>query len=484
MPTVESPLFTPVYRNVYGVELTDQGREHIDCYVDELGFINKRPGLVQKVDFGLGVNKPVEGLFWFPHKGFALGVCDNKVYKITESSGTLTGSSITTNGPGTSYTPTFTVGVDANLATPTTFGIIAAGGAMIQGNGTGSTITNFATIGDAQAPTTVSHVDFIDNYLLATTGKGYFQFSDLSDPLSWSASSIATAMRNPDTIRALKVYNRQIFLFGDVTTEIWENDGTSPFAPNPGGYLNTGIIAAYSVVTSEEGIYWLNDRRHFVVFNGTLQTVSTPYDKEIASYSNVSDCIGLKVEVRGRPFILFQFPSEGVTLAYSILDKNWAQWNFYDSAVGEYSHFLGKSYCYAPTWGLHLMGSRKSSVVYELTEDAKTDDGEHIRMKILTGHIDHGSPNYKVSKRLVIRAKRGEGILSGEDPVLMIRWNDDNKGWSNVKEVSLGRIGDEEVNITIYPRGRYRTRQYEIVITDSGGVSFGRAFEDIDLLGV
>lgn len=479
MPTVKIPLFSPVYRNVDGEELKDNSREHIDCYLDEMGHVVKRPGLGLIHD--LGTNKAIDAMFWWSAKGCVLAVSDNLVYKITNSGGTLSSTMITTHVPGTASLPVFTVGVDANISSPTTYCIIAAGGTMIESHGTGVLTSNFSVISDVDAPTSVTHVDFIDNYLIATNGNSLFYFSDVSNPTSWSASSFATAMRNPDNIQALKVFRRQVFLIGNESTEIWESDG-SPFAPNPGGYIDAGTIAKHSVISTPEGIYWLDNRRHFVRFNNELEKISTPFDREIAKYADVSDCVGMRVEMRGRPFVLFQFPSEGVTLAYSVLDNNWSEFRYYDSSLGEYSDFIAKSYAYSPTWGMHLMGSRKDSRIFLLDSDYKTDDGDEIRYKILTGHIDYGTSKNKLSKELRIRAKRGEGY-EGREGKLRLRYNDNNRGWSSEIEVSLGKIGDEELQIRLYPRGVFRTRQYEIVVTDGVGVSLGSADEDIEILG-
>lgn len=481
MPLLKSPIFSVVYQNVDSVELRDKSREHIDCYIDEEGFVIKRPGLDLVLDLGES-GQAVQSLDWWPEKNAVIGVCNNKVFKIINTSGTLSATDITTNGPGTAGTPVFALAVNGNITSPTYYGVLAAGGAMVEGNGTGTTISNFTTIADADAPTAVTHVDFIDNYLIATTGKGYFGFSDISAPTTWSASSIATAMRNPDLIKALKVFNRQIFLFGNSSTEIWEHSGV-PFEPNPGGFLTVGISAPYSVVPSEEGLYWLSNRRKVVMFNGNLNFISTPYDREISNFSSVSDCIGMRIEVTGKPFILFQFPTEGRTLAYSIMDKTWADWRYYNTTTGEYEHFRGKSYTYVPDWGLHLLGDRSSSKIYSLSREAKSDNGDPIRVKILTGLIDYGTSSYKRSNKLLIRMKRGEGLPSGDDPKMLIRWNDDQRGWSNTQEVSLGKLAESSPIIPIYAKGRYRTRQYEIVVTDDVGVAFGEAYEDITLLG-
>lgn len=479
--TVEVPFFKQVYRNVDSEELSDNNYELIDGYVDELGYSVKRPGLDLLLDLGYGANVPIDGLFWWPHKQVVICVSNNVVHKLTYSSGVLTNTAITTNGPGTQATPTFAVGTDANVTSPTIYGVIAAGTTMTQGNGTGLSISNFATIGDAQAPTTVSHVDFIDGYLLATTGTGVFHYSDVNAPTSWVAGSYANAMRNPDVVKALKVFERQIFLFGQVTTEIWENDGT-PFAPIPGGFVATGIIAPYSIVEHDDALYWLDTYRHIVSYSkGVLTRVSTPFDKEIGEYSSVSDCLGYRIEIKGQPFILFQFLAEEKTLVFNVAQNSWSEWRMWDSTFGEYKNFEAKHYCYSPDWGLHLVGSRRDSKIYSMSPNYKSDDGTTIRFKKTTGHLDWGTTKRKRCNELRFRCKRGEG-LSGADAKIMLRWRDDNKGWSNEQHISLGNIGETETVIPVYPRGIFRTRQYEISVSDNVGFTFGKAEQDMDVL--
>lgn len=478
--TVKVPLFNKVYRNVDKEELNDNNYEVVDGYVDELGYTVKRPGLSLLLDLGYGDNVPIDGLFWWPHKSVVVCVSNNRIHKLTYSGGVLSSTNITTNGPGTLAPPTFAIGTNANVSTPTIYGVVAAGATMTQGNGTGTSISNFATIADADAPTAVTHVDFIDGYLLATTGTGVFQYADVNAPTTWSAGSYANAMRNPDVIKALKVFQRQIFLFGQVTTEIWENDGT-PFAPIAGGFLNVGIGAPYSIVESDDTLYWLDSNRHVVSYSqGVLQRISTPYDKEIGQYSSI-DCLGYKIEIRGKPFILFQFLSEAKTLVLNVAEQSWSEWRRWDSTYGEYGNFEGKHYAYSPDWGLHLVGSRRSSKIYAMSPDYVSDNGDTIRLKKTTGHIDYGTSKRKRSNELRIKAKRGQG-LSGADAKLMLRWRDDNRSWSNELQISLGNLGQTETVIRCYPRGIYRTRQYEIVVSDSVGVTFGEAEEDIDVL--
>ena len=97
-------------------------------------------------------------------------------------------------------------------------------------------------------------------------------------------------------------------------------------------------------------------------------------------------------------------------------------------------------------------------------------DGDNIiRSAWLTGNIDHGTSNWKRSIRLRLRIKRGSGdINTTESPKLMLRWRDNgNKQWGNTVNIDLGKQGQDEFFEEYGPLGRYRTRQYEISITDN-----------------
>lgn len=484
MPTVKIPLSSTVYTNADGMELTDNDSELLNAYVDELGYTVKRPGLFHALDLGEGANKPVTGLFWWAEKQAGLAVCNNKIFRLSYTSGTLSKTLITTNQLTGTRRPTFALGNNANVSTPTLYGVIANGGAMVEGNGTGTSISNFATISDADAPTTVTHVDGVDGYIFATTGKNTFQFSDVTNPVSWSALSYASAMRNPDSIKALKVFNRQVFLFGTQTLERWENDGVSPFSPAPGGFYETGIIAPDSLIRTYMGLYWLSHNRRLVRYsaeNGIVQ-VSTPYDKEISSFSDLTDAYSIYVEINGQPFILTTFEADNRTLAYNMIQDKWSEWTYWNTGSNEDSRFLGSSYMYSPLWGVHLVGSRSSSDIYYLSSSYKDDAGREIRVKKITGNIDYGTTKRKRSREVRLRIKRGEGH-NGTHAKLLIRWNDDRRGWSNYTELSLGNIGEREIVQRFYPKGAYRTRQYEFLVTDPVSVVFGDGEEDIDLLG-
>ena len=476
-PNVETlplPIVKGTYRNVDNEALSDRNFQLYDGYLNELGYHSKRPCLSNFGDLGLGTNYPVVGMFWWSHQNYALAVANGKVFKVEYSGGVA----VITDLAGTALTN----GIPAIFATDGTSVFVAAGGPILYTNGTAA----MAAITDGDAPTTVTHVDWLDGYLLAINGTNKFFYSVVNDAQDWSALAFFSATGNADNIVAMKVFQREIYLFGSTTTEIWENAGEYPqvFRRVDGGFHEIGCIAPYSVINSEEGTYWLSDERRVtrLAQGGKPERISTPYDREIDEMSAVSDCIGNHLEIDGQPFLVFNFASASRSLVYNLASKTWSEWSYYNTATASYERFLGDHFCYAPTWGKNLAGSRLSSMIYTLSRMSTTDLGVQVRGPALTtGHIDHGTLKQKKCHELRMRVKCGPRDTT-TTPVLMVRWRNNNKDWSSWHEISLGDVGETWIVKRLKRLGIYQTRQWEFVLTEPMQFSFGGVEEDVEIL--
>lgn len=470
--TLPVPLNTPVYRNVDGEAISDDGYEAIDCYIDERGYTNRRPGLSLFSDIGLGANNGIDGMFWWTHQNMAMIVSGGRLLKLTYPSSVATITDLT-------IATFLQSGVRPSFASDGTNLYVANGTQIKYTNGSSS----IANIGDADAPTSVSHIAYLDGYILATNNDNKFYWSDLNSGTSWDALNFASAVGNPDKVIGLYVMAREVFLFGQNSVEIWENDGENPFSRTPGGYIETGCLAAHSPVVTDVGIFWLtSDRRIAKYYNGNLTKISTPYDREIENFSTLSDCFGMKITIKGKPFLVFCFPSEGRTLVFNLEgETSWTEWKRWIPENLEYERWLGNAYCYSPDWGLHLVGARHNSYIYDMSSDYDDDDGEKIRGIRRTGHIDFGTTKLKRTNEFRLRARRGVGMSSGT-PKLMLRWKTDNKNWSNEHSINLGDQGESSIVYKKIAMGFFRTKQYEISFTDAVPILFGSAEEDVEVL--
>ena len=455
MPAIwkELPVTGDSYRNVDESELDQISPLAQDGYIDELGYTQKRPGLSSLIE--LGTSAGIDGLYWWEQQGIALVVSAGRTWKITDLTGTkteITGDLLASGTPVT-FAPNGTTMVMAN------------GGRMVTSAAGGAT----TYIADGDAPTTVSHVAFLDGYTLANqTGTQRFWWSDNLAPLSWNASSQAQAQGSPDNLTALHVGWREILLAGTDSLEVWYDDGVTPFVRLNGGFVQRGIGAIYSIQQVGTNWMWLDESRRFVKLdNRTPTIVSFPFNKQLHEMSVVSDAVSTMMEIDGLPLYVVSFPNAGRTFAYHYIKDAWQDWGNWNTTTGVYDSFRGRQYCFARPWNLHLVGDKSNGLVYSASRSYFTDNGNPIRTIRRTGFVSHGTMLHKFSKQLRIRLKRGAGNASVADPQMFVRWRNDGGAWGNEHWLSMGQTGQYEYLAQLKNLGRYQFRQYEFGHADN-----------------
>jgi hypothetical protein len=400
MPTVKVPLFSGVYKGADGIELSDDQAELMDAYLGELQQTVKRPGLTSLLTLDTG-SAAVNGLYWWDEKSLAIITSNGRTYKITRTGSLSNPSFASTDLTGTSLT----VG-QTTFATDGTYIFMAAGGRIGYTDGT----TTTALIADADAPTTVTHVGWLDGYVLANNLNNRFYWSDVNNSLSWGALNFASAEGASDSISALHVWDREIYLFGRRSLEIWENDGSTPFSRVSGGFKSSGCEAPYSIARTRTAAYWLNDERRFVSFVGrAIEPIAPGMNREVQRLAKVDDCIASTVLCDGYTFVIFNFPTANRTFVYNENNETWSEWGAFDSSTGLYDRFAAANIKYAQGWGMTLAGSNAGPLVFKLSSDVYSD-ASPIRVRRLTGLIDYGTLKLKRSNQLRLRVKRGQGL--------------------------------------------------------------------------
>jgi hypothetical protein len=471
MPTAKIPIFAPVQKGVDGIELTDENFSLVDGYRTLSGGTIKRPGSKALFTASTATGIGFDGIFYWAEKDVVMAVGGGHIYQLTYVSNTPVITRLTS-------TPLLNEGTPVSMAVDGTNFYCANGDriAFTPVNGTP------AYIADPDAPITVSQIAFLDGYILAIDSTNKFYWSDVNAGTSWNALSFATAAGSSDLISALRVYNREIYLFGQRSIEVWENDATTPFSRIPGGFIQSGCSAPHAIIEDENSLYWLDDKRRLVRFAGkSVERLSTKFDRELQGLSKVSDAIAQKIQIDGYVFFVFSFLFDGRTLVYNQTVDDWGEWGRWNLTDAKYERWVGNCYAYAEKWGLHLIGRRDTLQICQLSKDYATDDDETIRLARITGHIDNGTSQTKQCNEVRFRAKRGKG-LSDRTPKLMLRYKLDNRSWSNIKEFSLGDIGEYDLVLRDLRRHQYRTKQYEFTATDAVDVVFSNAEEDVEVL--
>ncbi len=459
----------------------------------EGGFLNRAPGLKRLVTVGTG---PIRGLWTHQTNGTDAYVASgNEFYKIDVEYnihllGTISGTgpvSITDNGTQLfiacnpdAFVYNETANTFAQVTDPNFYGAVTAG--------------------------------YID---------GYFVFNQPDTKTIWVTEllngsvinplAFAAAESSPDNVVSIIVNNRELWIFGTETTEVWYDAATTPFplAPIQGAYNEIGCIAAFSVAKLDNSLFWLgSDPRGFgIVYRNQGYTgvrVSThAIEYAIQSYGNVSDAIAYTYQQEGHAFYVLTFPTAGKTWVYDVSTQAWH----------ERAGFVGgvftrhRSNCQMNFNNLTIVGDYENGNLYSLNLDtyedntseqkwlrswralpSKTNDLKRTAQHTLQLDAETGVglnlyPEYTTAEDIVteddkiLATESGDTLITtihpeapGYTPQVMLRWSDDGgHTWSSEHWSSMGRIGTygtrtfwRRLGMTV----KLRDRVYEISGTD------------------
>lgn len=307
-------------------------------------------------------------------------------------------------------------------------------------------------------------VTVLDSRFVWTVPKsGRIQWSGLLNT-DTTALNYATAETKSDDLVRTVTSSGQLWLIGEKTTEIWSStgDANAPFQRMSGAFLPIGCIAKDSVCQFGTSLVWLTqtDAGHgqIIMTQGyQAQRISNhAIESEIASYSRIDDAYSFAYQENGHSFLLMTFPTAKKTWCFDAMTGMWHERSYHNSETSKQEHHRAATYVFF--MGMHLVGDRLNGKIYQLTQNAKTDDGAAILRERVTPVINpHGSRLIFDELELIAQA----GQESNIDPQVIVDWSDDRgKTWSLSRQQSLGKIG------------QYKNR----VIFRRLGQSFGRVF--------
>ena len=380
-------------------------------------------------------------LFAMADRCFA--VIGPSVYKVLETAS----ASIVTDG---------TVTNDPNPASIASNG--DAGGQLLIGSGTNAYLLTIATntlsasIGALAGKCTM--VGMIDGYFLSfDSADSKFYISGLNDGTTWDATQYAQRSIAPDPWKAMVVDgNRQIWLIGEQTGEVWYDAGTSPFpfAPVPGSVFSYGTSAPYSVKLAGDTMIWLSQTAEgagvVVAATGLVPQRVSSYAVEtaIAGYSTITDAEAVVYSDQGHTFYCLTFPSAEATWVFDLSTGLWHERGVWDVSSGSYTYWGPRSHCYA--FGQHLVSYRETGLICSMDTAYTTEcTGALIRRLRVPPPLwlQAGASRRLFVSRLELLLEPGLGTASGQgvDPQVMMRTSTDLKTWSNTQLAAAGAQG-------------------------------------------
>lgn len=294
---------------------------------------------------------------------------------------------------------------------------------------------------------------------------------------NWDALDFSTAEYSPDRLISIVPDHGNLFLHGEVTTEVWEYDTNSqalPLKPIRSAYMEFGTVAAYSPIKYDNSVVWLSKDISgagvAVRAKGwTPEIISTPeLHAEWGLYSTLSDAFSQVWWVEGHPLWLLTFPSADRTWVYDSSSGEWVQFQRYDPDItkrGRHRANASALHNNAVVCGDYVNGN-----IYEVSFDNYDDDGTTILRTAESQKVWDGGKRLFHS-RIELFFDRGIGLTDsanqGYDPKVRLEYsNDDGNTWHDRGWKSIGKKGDFRARVYWTRLGSARERIYRFSVSD------------------
>lgn len=291
------------------------------------------------------------------------------------------------------------------------------------------------------------------NANLGGAGSGFSYTVNNVHGAAFRALDIAAKTGSADNIVAAPTVHGELWLIGDLTTEIWYDVGAADFAYQriQGAFVDHGCAAPYSIAQIDINLLWLSqDRQGNCIVVKTegysvVQISTHALEQEFQTYSAISDAIGYCHQIEGHAFYVLTFPTADKTYCYDLSTGQWHQRASIDANGVLHRH---RSNCFAFAYGYNLVGDYQNGNLYSLTNTVFTDNGTAIPRIRTLPHIS------VTGKRKIFRQLQADiaaGMITGGStataPQIYMRFSAD-KGFTygNPVAASMGGTGQYVVS--------------------------------------
>jgi hypothetical protein len=276
---------------------------------------------------------------------------------------------------------------------------------------TGKTV---AQITDEDFPTP-SSMTYQDGYFIVSSkDTGRFYISESYDGTVWDALDYATAESYPDNLQTVISSQRELWLLGKESFEVWYNSGdaTFPFERVPGSINRLGCIAPKSVAEYRGTVVWLDNFRQVQSSSGyQAQKISAEQiDFQISQFTVVEDGIAYIYSQEGHTFYVLTFPGENKTFCYDFVTGVW-----HTRASGPFD-LRHPANCYAYFEGMHLVGDYASGKLYQYDLNYYEDNGVELR-RVRTAQAVRSDRKMMFHSSLEIEFEAGVGMVRQSEEI-------------------------------------------------------------------
>jgi len=300
-----------------------------------------------------------------------------------------------------------------------------------------------------------SMVTFQDGYfILVRDGTQQFFISELNS-VSFIGTDFASAEGSPDNLVGLISDHRQLWLFGELSIEVWYNSGNAdfPFERIQGSFAQRGCLNARTISAMDNTVYWVGDDGMVYRANGYTPTrisnEATEY--EIAKIAS-SELEAFTYYEEGHYFYCLSM-NGNVTLVY---DAKTQLWHTRKSVGTKRWMIHGVSNVYDK-----IIGFSDTAKAYEVSLDYTTEDGTVINREAITTPISKGVDYFTVSQ-FEVDMETGQSSIGTEDEISIEISKDGGQTFSFPRSISLGKIAEFKTRAVWRRLGRARNMSIRV----------------------
>lgn len=319
---------------------------------------------------------------------------------------------------------------------------------------------------DLPAP---SCVTWIDGYFVFGIPDGRWFISNIDDK-TVDAIDFASAESHPGGLKRAAVRGRDLVLFGLRGTEFWRDTGATPFPFERTTATDQGLLAAGSVATLEETLFYVatdGTVRRLDGYTGTR--ISEPSQEQaIANEPDPSAVTAIGVRRRGHSFYILS--GTNFTFAYDATTQRWHERK-------SYGLDYWRCATYAEWDGDDIFGSATEAKLYKSHQDYHDESGDPLITTIQPPAIHSGSRF--ILDALLLKFVPGQGLNTPSNPetltpeVMVSVSKDGGITFGAQQTASLGTQG-ERIKRAIFRRfGRFKDQGATLSISCSAAVARG-----------
>ena len=281
-----------------------------------------------------------------------------------------------------------------------------------------------------------------------------------------------------DNLITLFENNRELWLVGERTSEVWYDSGGQNFAFSriPGVGPQVGCSAVNSITRMGTDLVWLgkNEQGENVVVmtnQYSLRAISNhAVSYAIGQYPVINDAIGYSYQEDGHPFYMLTFPTADITWCYDASTGEWHKRASWDATAAQFHRH--RSNAYMDFADVRLVGDYQTGQIHWMSRTIFTDGSETQVLRCLrrSPHVWRKPTRERVFfASLQVEFTPGVGLQSGQGstPTAMLRFSDDaGFNWPYANTVSIGKVGEFKNRAMWFLLGYARDRVWELTFTD------------------